>query len=84
MGVIEEVVWPGEREGTDAYIIACLWRSGIYPPASCPRACLIWPLRAAFHMASLISNALFHRHYPCAHHDPLPSICWNSFTALSH
>tara|TARA_R110002020_G_scaffold46889_3_gene133556 strand:- start:5880 stop:6650 length:771 start_codon:yes stop_codon:yes gene_type:complete len=55
MGVIEEVL-AGEREGTDAYIIACFGDPGIYAARELSRAPVIGIAEAAFHMASLIST----------------------------
>ncbi len=55
MGVIEEVL-AGEREGTDAYVIACFGDPGIYAARELTRAPVIGIAEAAFHMASLIST----------------------------
>jgi len=55
MGVIEEVL-AGEREGTDAYVIACFGDPGIYAARELTRAPVIGIAEAAFHMAGLIST----------------------------
>lgn len=55
MGVVEEVL-AGEREGTDAYVIACFGDPGIYAARELTRAPVIGIAEAAFHMASLIST----------------------------
>ncbi|MFT6981066.1 MAG: allantoin racemase [Marinobacter psychrophilus] len=55
IGVIEEVL-AGEREGTDAYVIACFGDPGIYAARELTRAPVIGIAEAAFHMASLIST----------------------------
>ncbi|MEH6686539.1 MAG: aspartate/glutamate racemase family protein [Halopseudomonas sabulinigri] len=55
LGVIEEVL-AGEREGTDAYIIACFGDPGLYAARELTRAPVIGIAEAAFHIASLIST----------------------------
>lgn len=55
LGVIEEVR-AGEREGTDAYIIACFGDPGLYAARELTRAPVIGIAEAAFHVASLIST----------------------------
>lgn len=55
VGVIEEVL-AGEREGTDAYIIACFGDPGLNAARELTRAPVIGIAEAAFHVASLIST----------------------------
>ncbi|WP_431024810.1 aspartate/glutamate racemase family protein [Halomonas sp. H5] len=55
VGVQEEVL-AGEREGTDAYIIACFGDPGLLAARELTRAPVIGIAEAAFHMASLIST----------------------------
>lgn len=55
VGVIEEVI-AGEREGTDAYIIACFGDPGLNAARELTRAPVIGIAEAAFHVASLIST----------------------------
>ncbi|WFF41075.1 aspartate/glutamate racemase family protein [Salinicola endophyticus] len=55
VGVLEEVM-AGEREGVDAYIIACFGDPGLLAARELTRAPVIGIAEAAFHMASLIST----------------------------
>ena len=55
LGVVEEVL-AGEREATDAYIIACFGDPGLYAARELTRAPVIGIAEAAFHIASLIST----------------------------
>lgn len=55
VGVLEEVL-AGEREDTDAYVIACFGDPGLMAARELTRAPVIGIAEAAFHMASLIST----------------------------
>src|SRR5690554_5068059 len=55
VGVAEQVL-AGEREGTDAYIIACFGDPGLLAARELTRAPVIGIAEAAFHMATLIST----------------------------
>ncbi|WP_445158343.1 aspartate/glutamate racemase family protein [Halomonas sp. E14] len=55
VGVLEEVL-AGEKEGTDAYVIACFGDPGLLAARELTRAPVIGIAEAAFHMASLIST----------------------------
>lgn len=55
VGVLEEVL-AGEREGIDAYVIACFGDPGLMAARELTRAPVIGIAEAAFHMASLIST----------------------------
>ncbi|WP_296216604.1 aspartate/glutamate racemase family protein [Pseudomonas sp. UBA2684] len=55
VGVLEEVR-AGEREHTDAYIIACFGDPGLLAARELTRAPVIGIAEAAFHMATLIST----------------------------
>lgn len=55
VGVIEQVL-AGERENTDAYIIACFGDPGLLAARELTRAPVIGIAEAAFHMATLIST----------------------------
>ncbi|MEH6492010.1 aspartate/glutamate racemase family protein [Halopseudomonas sp.] len=55
VGVLEEVL-AGEREGADAYIIACFGDPGLNAARELTRAPVIGIAEAAFHVASLIST----------------------------
>lgn len=55
VGVIEEIR-SGEREGADAYIIACFGDPGLLAARELTRAPVIGIAEAAFHMATLIST----------------------------
>lgn len=55
VGVLEEVL-TGEREGSDAYIIACFGDPGLLAARELTRAPVIGIAEAAFHMATLIST----------------------------
>ena len=55
VGVLEEVM-AGEREGVDAYIIACFGDPGLLAARELTRAPVIGIAEAAFHMATLIST----------------------------
>ncbi|WP_404472013.1 aspartate/glutamate racemase family protein [Vreelandella venusta] len=55
VGVLEEVL-AGEREGVDAYVIACFGDPGLLAARELTRAPVIGIAEAAFHMASLIST----------------------------
>ncbi|MDI5933427.1 aspartate/glutamate racemase family protein [Halomonas kalidii] len=55
VGVLEEVL-AGEREGADAYVIACFGDPGLMAARELTRAPVIGIAEAAFHMASLIST----------------------------
>jgi allantoin racemase len=55
VGMLEEVM-AGEREGADAYIIACFGDPGLLAARELTRAPVIGIAEAAFHMASLIST----------------------------
>ncbi len=53
--MLEEVL-AGEKEGTDAYVIACFGDPGLLAARELTRAPVIGIAEAAFHMASLIST----------------------------
>ncbi len=55
VGVAEEVI-AGEREGTDAYVIACFGDPGLLAARELTRAPVIGIAEAAFHMATLVST----------------------------
>lgn len=55
VGVLKEVL-AGEREATNAYIIACFGDPGLLAARELTRAPVIGIAEAAFHMASLIST----------------------------
>ncbi|SFU76062.1 aspartate/glutamate racemase family protein [Halomonas korlensis] len=55
VGVLEEVL-AGEREGADAYVIACFGDPGLMAARELTRAPVIGIAEAAFHMATLIST----------------------------
>jgi len=55
MGVIEEVL-AGQREGTDAYVIACFGDPGLCAARELTCAPVIGIAEAAFHLASLVST----------------------------
>lgn len=55
VGVLEEII-AGEREQTDAYVIACFGDPGLQAARELTRAPVIGIAEAAFHMASLIST----------------------------
>lgn len=55
VGVLEEIL-AGERDGADAYIIACFGDPGLLAARELTRAPVIGIAEAAFHMASLIST----------------------------
>lgn len=55
VGVLEEVL-AGEREGVDAYVIACFGDPGLMAARELTRAPVIGIAEAAFHIASLIST----------------------------
>lgn len=55
IGVAEEVL-AGEREGTDAYVIACFGDPGLWSARELTRAPVIGIAEAAFHMAALIAT----------------------------
>jgi allantoin racemase len=55
VGVMEEVL-AGEREGADAYIIACFGDPGLLAARELTHAPVIGIAEAAFHMATLIST----------------------------
>lgn len=55
VGVLEEVR-KGEREGADAYILACFGDPGLLAARELTRAPVIGIAEAAFHMATLIST----------------------------
>lgn len=55
VGVLEEVR-TGEREGTDAYILACFGDPGLLAARELTHAPVIGIAEAAFHMATLIST----------------------------
>lgn len=55
VGVLEEVL-AGEREGVDAYVIACFGDPGLMAARELTRAPVLGIAEAAFHMASLIST----------------------------
>lgn len=55
VGVAEEVL-AGERQGADAYVIACFGDPGLLAARELTRAPVIGIAEAAFHMASLIST----------------------------
>jgi len=55
VGVAEEVL-AGEREGTDAYVIACFGDPGLWSARELTRAPVIGIAEAAFHMAALIAT----------------------------
>ncbi|MDN3557910.1 aspartate/glutamate racemase family protein [Halomonas maura] len=55
VGVLEEVM-AGERDGMDAYIIACFGDPGLLAARELTRAPVIGIAEAAFHMATLIST----------------------------
>lgn len=55
VGVLEEVLL-GEKEATDAYVIACFGDPGLLAARELTRAPVIGIAEAAFHMASLVST----------------------------
>ncbi|WP_104204737.1 aspartate/glutamate racemase family protein [Billgrantia saliphila] len=55
VGVLEEVL-AGEKEETDAYVIACFGDPGLLAARELTRAPVIGIAEAAFHMASLVST----------------------------
>ncbi|MFQ3789190.1 aspartate/glutamate racemase family protein [Halomonas sp. A29] len=55
VGVMEEVL-AGEKEDTDAYVIACFGDPGLLAARELTRAPVIGIAEAAFHMASLVST----------------------------
>lgn len=55
VGVLEEVL-VGEREGVDAYVIACFGDPGLMAARELTRAPVIGIAEAAFHMATLVST----------------------------
>lgn len=55
VGVAEEIL-NGEREGTDAYIIACFGDPGLMAARELTRAPVIGIAEAAFHLATMIST----------------------------
>lgn len=55
VGVLDEVI-TGEREGADAYVIACFGDPGLLAARELTRAPVIGIAEAAFHMATLIST----------------------------
>lgn len=55
VGVLEEVL-AGEREGVDAYVIACFGDPGLMAARELTQAPVLGIAEAAFHMASLIST----------------------------
>ncbi|MBZ0329525.1 aspartate/glutamate racemase family protein [Halomonas sp. ANAO-440] len=55
VGVLEEVM-AGEREGADAYVIACFGDPGLLAARELTRAPVIGIAEAAFHMAAMIST----------------------------
>lgn len=55
VGVAEEVL-AGEREGTDAYVIACFGDPGLWSARELTREPVIGIAEAAFHMAALIAT----------------------------
>lgn len=55
VGVAEEVL-AGDREGTDAYVIACFGDPGLWSARELTRAPVIGIAEAAFHMAALIAT----------------------------
>ncbi|MCE8033546.1 MAG: aspartate/glutamate racemase family protein [Halomonas sp.] len=55
VGVMEEVL-NGEKDATDAYVIACFGDPGLLAARELTRAPVIGIAEAAFHMASLIST----------------------------
>lgn len=55
VGVLEQVL-AGEREGVDAYVIACFGDPGLMAARELTRAPVIGIAEAAFHMATLIST----------------------------
>ncbi|MCK6438098.1 aspartate/glutamate racemase family protein [Rivihabitans pingtungensis] len=55
VGVCEEIL-RGERDGVDAYIIACFGDPGLNAARELTRATVIGIAQAAFHMASLVST----------------------------
>ncbi|KAA0012801.1 aspartate/glutamate racemase family protein [Billgrantia pellis] len=55
VGVLEEVL-AGERQETDAYIIACFGDPGLLAARELTRAPVIGIAEAAFHLASLVST----------------------------
>lgn len=55
VGVAEEVL-AGEREGTDAYVIACFGDPGLWSARELTRAPVIGIAEAAFHLAALIAT----------------------------
>ncbi len=55
VGVLEELL-AGEKEGTDAYVIACFGDPGLLAARELTRAPVIGIAEAAFHMASLVST----------------------------
>lgn len=55
VGVAEEVL-AGERENTDAYVIACFGDPGLWSARELTRAPVIGIAEAAFHMAAMVST----------------------------
>ncbi|WP_111413695.1 aspartate/glutamate racemase family protein [Billgrantia lactosivorans] len=55
VGVMEEVL-AGEKEATDAYVIACFGDPGLWGARELTRAPVIGIAEAGFHMASLVST----------------------------
>lgn len=55
VGVIEEVL-AGERDGADAYVIACFGDPGLLAARELTRAPVVGIAEAAFHLASLVST----------------------------
>ncbi|MBW0172228.1 MAG: aspartate/glutamate racemase family protein [Hydrogenophaga sp.] len=55
VGVAEEVM-AGERDGTDAYVIACFGDPGLLSARELTRAPVIGIAEAAFHLAAMIST----------------------------
>ena len=55
VGVLEEVL-AGEREGANAYVIACFGDPGLLAARELTRAPVIGIAEAAFHMAALVST----------------------------
>ncbi|WP_163558765.1 aspartate/glutamate racemase family protein [Halomonas sp. NO4] len=55
VGVVDEVL-QGERDGVDAYVIACFGDPGLLAARELTRAPVIGIAEAAFHMAALIST----------------------------
>lgn len=55
VGVLEEIR-AGEREGTDAYVLACFGDPGLLAARELTRAPVIGIAEAAFHLASLVAT----------------------------